>query len=243
MPRSAARAPPRSPRLHPKRRLSQWLVRHQLVMLCPGGKRAGGMLDNSLPDNGREGRETARVNLFMAATLHSSGVETAVKIRDLSATGAQIECSLLPAVGSSMTLTRGRLSVHGHVAWCTERRCGLHFSTRIAVADWMANPVNREQQRVDHVVALVKAGAAPLAPRASVPAPQVAAGVDDVGEDLRRVSRLLGSLGDALANDPAIVIRARHRAAKSRHRHADADRARRNDAGRRPPTAEHRPAQ
>lgn len=165
------------------------------------------MLDNSLPDNGREGRETARVNLFMAATLHSSGVETAVKIRDLSATGAQIECSLLPAVGSSMTLTRGRLSVHGHVAWCTERRCGLHFSTRIAVADWMANPVNREQQRVDHVVALVKAGAAPLAPRASVPAPQVAAGVDDVGEDLRRVSQLLGSLGNALANDPAIVIR------------------------------------
>lgn len=163
------------------------------------------MQDNSRPNSGVEGRQAVRVNLFMAATLHASGVETAVKIRDLSATGAQIECTLMPDIGSAMTLARGRLSVQGHVTWCTERRCGLHFSTRISVPDWMANPVNGEQQRVDHVVALVKAGAVPLAPRASVPARPVAAKADGVGEDLRRVSQLLENLGDALANDPAIV--------------------------------------
>lgn len=163
------------------------------------------MLDNSLPDNGpggpQQARAAVRVNLFMAATLHVSGVETAVKIRDLSATGAQIECTLLPDVGSLMTLTRGRLSVQGHVAWCTERRCGLKFSSSVSVPDWMANPVNREQQRVDHIVTAVKAGVVPLvsaAPHATAPA-------DGVAQDLARVSRLLGSLGDALANDPAII--------------------------------------
>ena len=167
------------------------------------------MQDNSLPDNFPGGAEQARaavrVNLFMAAMLHASGVETAVKIRDLSAAGAQIESPLLPDVGSPMTLTRGRLSVQGQVAWCTERRCGLKFSSNVSVPDWMANPVNREQQRVDHVVALVKAGAVPLAPRASVPAPPVAATANRVAEDLRRVSQLLENLGDTLASDPAIV--------------------------------------
>lgn len=163
------------------------------------------MQDNSRPNSGVDGRQAGRVNLFMAATLHVSGVETAVKIRDLSAIGAQVESSLHPDIGSAMTLVRGRLSVQGRVAWCTERRCGLHFSTRISVPDWMANPVNREQQRVDHVVALVKAGAVPLAPRASVPAPPVAATADRVAEDLRRVSQLLENLGDTLASDPAIV--------------------------------------
>jgi hypothetical protein len=165
---------------------------------------AGGMLDNS-PDGRVEGRQAVRVNLFMAATLRASGVETAVKIRDLSATGAQIECSLSPDIGSPITLTRGRLSVAGNVTWCTERRCGLHFSRRISVPDWMANPVNREQQRVDHLVAAVKAGAVPLVIRNSEGPAGVTA--DGIGEDLRRVSQLLENLGDTLAGDPAIVAR------------------------------------
>jgi hypothetical protein len=163
------------------------------------------MQDNSRPNSEVEGRAAARVNLFMAATLKISGVETAVKIRDLSAIGAQVESALHPDIGSTMTLVRGRFSVQGSVAWCTERRCGLHFSTRISVADWMANPVNREQGRVDHVVALVKAGAVPLAPRAPVPVRPVAATTERIAEDLRRVSQLLENLGDTLANDPAIV--------------------------------------
>lgn len=143
------------------------------------------------------------MNLFMAATLHACGVETAVKIRNLSAIGAQIECSTIPAIGTPMTLARGRFSVQGHVTWCIDRRCGLHFSTRISVPDWMGNPANREQQRVDHLVAAVKAGAVQLV--TPNPAPPVAATADGVGEDLRRVSQLLENLGDALANDPAIV--------------------------------------
>lgn len=178
------------------------------------GDTGGQMQENSLPILGAGARAAARVNLFMAANLHSSGAETAVIIRDLSATGAQIETAVIPHVGSAIILTRGHLAIPGHVTWRAERRCGLHFSARISVQDWMANPVNREQRRVDHMVQAVKAGAVPLAARApasarpSKPEPALegsdtAAGV----ADLARVSQLLESLGDALASDPEVVAK------------------------------------
>ena len=152
-------------------------------------------------DGAAEARAVARRNLFMAATLHAADVATPVKIRDLSAAGAQVETPLLPAVGSLVTLSRGRLRIQGHVTWCTERRCGLHFSSQISVQDWMTNPVNHEQGRVDRAVAVVKSGAVPLAAVVS----REARPVLPIADDLRQVSRLLELLGDALASDPALV--------------------------------------
>lgn len=164
------------------------------------------MLDNSRLDNvpgaPKQARAAVRVNLFMAATLHASGIDTAVKIRDLSADGAQIESPLIPEAGSPMTLARGQLAVAGHVTWRTERRCGLKFSSKVSVRDWMANPVNREQERVDHAVAAAKAGVVPLVsatPHATAP--------EGIAEDLARLSRLLESLGEAFASDPAVVAK------------------------------------
>ncbi|MEO8547723.1 MAG: PilZ domain-containing protein [Sphingomicrobium sp.] len=156
-----------------------------------------------MTDEAADARADARTNLFMAATLHAAEAATPVKIRDLSAGGAQVETSLQPDVGSAITLARGRLQVHGHVPWCTERRCGIHFSSNISVQDWMANPVNREQRRVDCAVAVVKSGAVPIA---AVARPE-ARPADPIANDLRRVARLLDFLGDALANDPALVTR------------------------------------
>jgi hypothetical protein len=158
------------------------------------------MLENSLPDGSPDGRAAARTNLFMAATLIAADGEHPVKIRDLSAVGAQVESALVPEVGSVMTLVRGQLSVPCEVSWRAERRCGLKFLSPISVQTWMANPLNREQQRVDRLVAVVKAGAVPDAAPAQ---PQAATAV--VADDLRRVARLLENLGDALASDPAMV--------------------------------------
>ncbi|MEO6582552.1 MAG: PilZ domain-containing protein [Sphingomicrobium sp.] len=163
------------------------------------------MLDQILPEpisgDRPHARAAVRVNLFMAATLHSAGTETAVKIRDLSAGGAQIESPLMPEVGSPIILSRGRLSVRGSITWRNDRRCGIHFAAHISVAEWMANPVNREQQRIDHLVSAVKAG---VAPRMPVAAPAIATS-DGVAQDLARVSLLLENLGDALASDPAVI--------------------------------------
>lgn len=157
------------------------------------------MQDTPIP-NEIDGRAEGRTNLFLAATMLTGGSASEVKIRDLSPIGAQIESVTFPEVGSAITLTRGRLSVPGHVSWSTERRCGLHFATRISVVEWMANSVNQEQQRVDNAIAVVKAGALPL------PAPANGqAAADALAEDLTQLSCLLEMLGDALAGDPAVV--------------------------------------
>src|SRR5688500_8151372 len=121
------------------------------------------MNENIVPGEAADSRVALRTHLFMAATMHAAGVATPVKIRDLSCDGAQIESTVIPEVGALLTLARGALSVDGHVTWTAERRCGVRFAARVSVRDWMANPVNRAQRRVDHVVAAVKAGAVPRA--------------------------------------------------------------------------------
>lgn len=158
-------------------------------------------IPDEVAESGADGRTAIRINLFMAATMSASGVETAVKIRDLSASGAQVESAVIPDIGSPMTLARGRFSVRGHVTWCAGRRCGLHFTSRISVQDWLANPVNRQQQRVDRIVTAVKGGAVPLV----APAIHEAGTADRIADDLTRVSQLLDNLGDALAGDPGVV--------------------------------------
>ena len=165
------------------------------------GAFGGSLQDNSRHEYPPEGRAEARTNLFMAATLRMADKEIPVKIRDLSVSGAQIESTTLPDIGAAITLVRGRLSVEGRVTWCIERRCGLQFTARISVQDWMANPVNREQRRVDNVVAAVKAGTVPR----EVPASQKSKARPDFAEDLRGVAQLLENLGDTLASDPALV--------------------------------------
>lgn len=159
------------------------------------------MQEDAPSGGGAEARATARTNLFMGATLHAADGTHQVKIRDLSAAGAQIEISVPLEVGSGVTLVRGSLRVLCRVTWCVGRRCGLQFTSPISVSDWMANSLNQQQQRVDQVVALAKAGAIPV----EVSAKRIGVTSALTAEDLRRVSRLLENLGDALASDPMTV--------------------------------------
>jgi hypothetical protein len=127
----------------------------------------------------------------------------------MSASGALVEGAVLPSVGSLVQLIRGELIVHALVAWSAESRCGLKFSGSVDTRQWRASPVNTEQERVDEIVRLVKAGAVPLPvpplaqfdPRTDPePGPQLSG-------DLRRASELLDELGAALASDPEVVTR------------------------------------
>ena len=160
------------------------------------------MPENTPPEPAPEARAGARTNLFVAATLRTNSEVYPVTIRDLSAAGAQIESALRPEIGAEVTLSRGHLSVRGHVTWARNRRCGLQFASPISVQDWMASPVHRQQQRVDQVVAVVKSGARPP----EVPAELRVATPSHAVQDLKRVSRLLEILSDALASDPAVVV-------------------------------------
>lgn len=157
-----------------------------------------------------DARRAGRASLYLAATLYCDGSPSPVKIRNISATGALLESGDVPGVGALVQLVRGRLIVHGLVVWADEDRCGLKFSGCVDVHEWRAAPSNSEQQRVDEVVRLVRAGAVPL------PVPPLAnmRETDEIADpaaqrsaDLRRVSDLLEDLVEVLAGDPEVVTR------------------------------------
>lgn len=157
-----------------------------------------------------DARAAARVSIYLAATLFGDGSSSPVKIRNMSATGALVEGAVVPDVGAAVRLVRGRLIASGIVTWAAENRFGLKFSRRIDVQQWRANPANSEQQRVDEIVRLVKAGAVPLPvpPLAQTSLPdEVPNAATDLSQELRCALELLDNLGCILASDSALVMR------------------------------------
>lgn len=128
----------------------------------------------------------------------------------MSISGALVEGGALPSVGAVVQLIRGSLIVHGIVVRSAEDRCGLKFSGGVDVQQWRATTTNTEQQRVDEVVRLVKAGAVPLPVPPLIQLGQhherLALG-PQLSDDLQRASELLDDLGSVLASDPDVVTR------------------------------------
>jgi len=146
----------------------------------------------------------------LSAVLYAEGVPATVIIRDLSPTGAMIEGAALPEPGAIFQLVRGTLIVHGLVVWTGTRRCGLQFSGTVDVAQWRHYTTHVEQQRVDEIVRVMKAGAVPLpvAPRGELSgSDDRATSRQELPEDLWRVAGLLDQLSDSLAADPLVIER------------------------------------
>ena len=169
------------------------------------------MVPTSLQSRAADARAAHRASIYLAAALYCDGSSSPVKIRNISETGALIEGASLPGLGSLVQLVRGGLIVHALVAWVSEGRCGLKFSGCVDVQQWRAVPTNSEQQRVDDIVRLVKAGAVPLpVPHLAQSAERDCSDDDEnavICGDLKRAAALLANLGEALANDPEIVSR------------------------------------
>ena len=147
---------------------------------------------------GVESRSATRTNLFLAATLHSGNVAHPVKIRDLSASGARIETSLVTEVGDAVTLVRGGLRVDARVTWRAERFCGLSFTAPVSIAAWMTHPVLLERNRMRPRVVLESEVAA-------LAHSEEASG--SVAAELARVSCWLGTFGQTLASDPVVLLK------------------------------------
>lgn len=157
-----------------------------------------------------DARAHPRTSIYLTAALYSDGLPTPAKIKNLSATGALVDVPVIPAEGTLVQLIRGSLIAHAIVTWSADNLCGLKFSGRIDVQHWREAPANAEQQRVDEVVRLIKAGAIPL----PLPASGQPGGKQDhdcpetdLADDLRLASRLLENLGDVLAGEADIVTR------------------------------------
>jgi len=160
-------------------------------------------MQTSLEMGTSDRRWETRASLYLAASLYCDGHASDVKIRNISSTGALLESGAAFATGSLVQLVRGALIVHALVAWKSNGRYGLKFSGSVDVQRWRAAPGNPEQQRVDDVVRLVKAGVVPLS--VSPASADLPTATDALATDLKRAVDLLGVLEDRLAKDGIVV--------------------------------------
>ena len=166
------------------------------------------MVPNSVQSRD-DARSASRSSIYLAAALYCDGLSSPVKIRNISPAGALVEAAAVPAEGALVQLVRGALIVHALVAWTGPHRFGLKFSGRVDVQQWRSAPGNGEQQRVDDLVRLVKAGAVPLPvpPHRHGSVGQMPLSERGLFNDLKRALGLLDQLGDALAVDADLVAR------------------------------------
>ena len=140
-----------------------------------------------------------RTHLFVAATLYADSASAPVHIRNMSPTGALIEAGELPDVGTGISLSRGHLHATGQIAWRAGRRAGVRFDTMVTVPDWMARQVSAAQQRVDALLAIIKADARAVAAPAG---PTVPASIE---AELGVLRTELAQLETALSRDAMVV--------------------------------------
>jgi len=156
-----------------------------------------------------------RTNLLLAATIEADKLQAAVRIRNLSESGALLEGGAFPDVGAKLTLRRMDLEIGATVVWRTAARCGVKFDGLIVVAKWAAGTIgaaasSRAQARVDSIQAAVRAGLPPATSRArsTLPSETLQNSLDGrIAEELAHVRRLLEKMGEELSNEPIMVQR------------------------------------
>jgi hypothetical protein len=143
--------------------------------------------------------------MFLAAALRTGGDQAPVKVRNMSPNGAMFESPVTPVVGAKVDLIRGALVARGTVIWSCASKCGVRFCSEVSVKDWLAAPTKVQQQRVDEMVALVKAGRTdPPADNESSHEPR---SYDQLIDDLAAVVGLMQDLEDDLAASDATLER------------------------------------
>ena len=147
-------------------------------------------------------RMQPRSSMFLAAVMRAGMEQAPVKVRNMSPNGAMVDTSLAPTRGTSVDLMRGPLIARGTVIWSSGNRVGLRFSSDVSVKEWLAPPTAVHQQRVDEIVALVKAGGLPQGDPASADraASQEARKHEQLVDDLAATMRLLSDLEVDLAS-------------------------------------------
>ena len=79
-----------------------------------------------------------RTNLFLSALLAVPGKRAReVRVRNLSASGARIDCADPPPRTTLVSLCRGSAKAAAEVVWADRTSCGLRFVEPIEVARWM----------------------------------------------------------------------------------------------------------
>jgi hypothetical protein len=139
--------------------------------------------------------------LFVAATLYSDAGSAAVRVRNMSQSGALIETSVVPDPGTAVVLKRGSLQAPGRIAWEAEGKAGIAFSARVNVGDWLSPQVRGHQEQVDEIISGLRSGkqAGGVADGSSI------AGDPSIDAELQALRADLVRLGDGLAGDSILV--------------------------------------
>lgn len=98
---------------------------------------------------GPEDRRIARTSILVAAMLRFGTQVLAVRIRNMSPTGALIEGTMLPKPNSRIELVRGLLRASGRVAWVDGHRCGVTLDELVEVESWIAGKGTAHQTALD----------------------------------------------------------------------------------------------
>ena len=67
----------------------------------------------------------------MTATIEISGRAIKVKLRNLSAEGAQVEGAGLPVEGTELLFRKGDLAVVGTLVWSKGKQAGIRFADKL----------------------------------------------------------------------------------------------------------------
>ncbi len=156
---------------------------------------------------GPEGRRDSRTSMLVAATLRAGSQALAVRIRNMSVTGALIEGPVLPLPDTRVELVRAELHATGRIAWVDNGRCGVALDARVSVGTWLSGKFPAHQAQVD---ALVEEARRDLdtSPDKVVPLPDPASGLgrnDPATDEIDKIIATLATLEDALTADPAVV--------------------------------------
>jgi hypothetical protein len=98
----------------------------------------------NLPDNpiAQQKRKRPRSRVYVVACLRSSEGWEPVRLRDLSRSGALVEATNAPPVGSTVQLVRGSMTVEARVAWIDTTWFGVEFNEPLETG-FLANQVGK----------------------------------------------------------------------------------------------------
>lgn len=150
-----------------------------------------------------------RSRVMLAATVIARDRSIDVRIRDLSRSGALVECDAALEVGSVVELLRNNNAVRAEIVWARAGRCGIKFENNVVIEEWVGVPARPVRP--------------PEPSRRPDPAPagllptwlvedKSAGGLDErlskrVGEELAYIGRLIETIGSDIGSNPAIAHR------------------------------------
>jgi hypothetical protein len=122
---------------------------------------AGNAELNGGGEGGRDLREAARSNVFLAAALYWEVGQSAVRVRNFSEGGALLDGKELPSKGTGAELRRGSLTARCEIAWANGNLRGVRFERVVSVSTWVGKQGSAGQTGVDEAIASIRAGQPP----------------------------------------------------------------------------------